>query len=424
MKTDILMDHEPVADGGHLVRALMILEGEPPSESTRTPLNLALVLDRSGSMAGEPLAAARRAAAELVRRLWPEDTACVVAFDDTASVVAGPASGPEHHATVRAIERIGPGGCTNLSGGWLLGRELAAGCHEEGRVSRIILLTDGLANRGITDPAALAGLCREAADGGITTTTIGFGPHFDEDLLRAMADAGSGGAYYVERVDQTVGIFAEELEGLMSLAAQNVRVSVTPGPATDDVTVLHDYPMSAEGDTATLEVGDLYGREPRRILFRFLVRPARQGAPGEEPEALDVARVRVTAQVITGTGSVEQRTIDLPLSFSPSEGATVHPEIRKEVLLVEAARAREEALQRREAGDWQGAARAMHAAADHLRMSCPGDAAVEEEARDLRSSAVLCEQGPLMAEDVKYLKHRIYVSMRSRQGAKEKLRRD
>lgn len=418
MKTTVLVDHEPVADGGWLVRALLTIEADAPKDARRIPLNLSLVLDRSGSMWGDKLLAARAAASRLVKRLWPEDLVSVVAFDDEVEVVSPPASGDAHQAVRQRIEQIGPGGTTNLSGGWLRGRELVADNLREGGVNRILLMTDGHANVGITDPVALEGLCREASRRGVSTTTIGFGEGFDEDLLRAMADAGSGGTYYIEEVDQAAGIFEEELEGLMSLAAQNVRVSLTPGAGCDDVKVLHEYPGHAEGKTLTLEIGDLYGREPRRVLMEFLVPHDARG------DAIDVAHLSVVAQVLTPMGGVEQRHISLPLTLSPVEGGKVEPEVRREVLLVEAATVRRRALEQRDAGDWDGASRSLRSAIRMIREAGLDDALVAEEAADLERTVELFKRGAVEARDVKYLKQRAYSSMRSRHEGKGRYRRE
>ncbi|HEX2167832.1 MAG TPA: VWA domain-containing protein [Longimicrobiales bacterium] len=125
MKTSILLDHEPV-EAARVVRLLLRLEAETTGRTDRLPLNLSLVLDRSGSMYGGKLEAARAAAALLVRRLSPDDTVSVVAYDDEVRTVAEPAKGAAQAALPRQIEAIETGGSTNLSGGWLRGRELGA----------------------------------------------------------------------------------------------------------------------------------------------------------------------------------------------------------------------------------------------------------------------------------------------------------
>ncbi len=418
MKTSVLLDHEPVADGGFLVRALLSIEGNPRSDEDRTPLNLSLVLDRSGSMWGEPLIAAREAAIRIIQRLAPEDTVSVVAYDDVVEVVAPPATGAEQNDLTQRIRDIGPGGSTNLSGGWLRGRDLVAENQREGAVNRVILLTDGQANVGMTEPGQLVGLCRSGAGTGISTTTVGFGAHFDEDLLKSMADAGQGGTYYIEEADQAAGIFAEELDGLMSLAAQNVRVAIGPGADAGFVQVHHQYPNHSEGDVLTLEVGDLYAREPRRIVMEFLLPPKAKAGIDYQ-----VAMVTVTAHVLMDDGGVELQTVKLPIMLSPVEGGIVQPEVRREVLLVAAARAREEAMEARERGDWTGASQSLRDVVAYARSTGLEDPAVMEEIGDLEASAELFDQQTVSEADEKYMKQRVYSSDRSRRESIQRYRR-
>ena len=409
MKTTVLLDHEPVADGGFLVRALLRLEGEVPTTGDRVPLNLSLVLDRSGSMSGAPLAAARDAAAMLIRRLRTEDTVSVVAYDGHVTIVAEPATGEEQEHLPDYIATIRPGGTTNLSGGWLKARELVAAHQRDGGVNRILLLTDGRANVGITDPATLVGLCRSAAAAGIGTTTLGFGPSFDEDLLRAMADAGGGGTYYIEHVEQAASVFEEEIEGLLSIAAQNVRVQVRPGAHAEYAHVAHGYPSHSEENVLTVEVGDLYAREPKRLLLEVLLSP-------DTPVGTDaeVAQLTVTAHVLTAEGGVELRTISLPISLSPEHGGRTDPVVRKEVLLLSAAKAREEALQAREAGDYERGSATLREAISTLSAFAHADPDLFDEVEDLRVSERSFEARELSPGDIKRMKQRSYESRRSR----------
>ncbi len=221
---------------------------------------------------------------------------------------------------------------------------MAAG-QRAGEVNRVLLLTDGLANVGITDPETLTGLCQSAAEVGITTTTIGFGAGYDENLLTAMARAGGGNDYYIEHADQAPGVFEEELEGLLSISAQNLSVRIEPTAGNECAQVWHEYPSQAEGDALVLTVGDLYAREPRHVLAEFLLKPAEDG---EEEAEIDVATFTVTADVLTEEGSVEKHTVTLPVRLSPVEGGYAEPSVRKEMLHIEVARAREEALE-----DWK-----------------------------------------------------------------------
>ena len=420
MEATILLDHEP-APGGHVVRALLRLTGSPPPEDGRPPLNLALVLDRSGSMAGAKLEAAREAAALLARRLRPADVVSVVAYDHQALPVARPARRADQPHLLDQIRGIDSGGNTNLSGGWLMGREFVAGNRSENGVNRVLLLTDGLANEGITDPDSLVGLCAHAKRDGITTTPIGFGADYDERLLRAMADAGGGNLHYIEKTDQAAGVFADELKDLLNVAAQNVSVTVTPADAAEQVTVHHDYPRSLEGRSLRLELGDLYAGEPRVLLAEFLLRPS----AGDTDPAIptDVGTLTITGTVIEHDGAVSRHEIRLPITVSTADGAVTHPEVRKEMLLLEAARARREALEARERGDYARGARLMESAAATFEASPYFDETLAEEAGDLHEMAQSYAADKVSPADAKYLFHRAHNQARGRKSKSDLFRR-
>jgi Ca-activated chloride channel homolog len=420
MKTEILLDHEPVPDGGWVLRALLKIEGTPRTDDTRVPLNLSIVLDRSGSMMGAKLAAAKQAARNLVQRLWPEDVVSVVTYDDEVQVVATPATGEAQEDLTRRISGIEPGGMTNLSGGWLKGRELVAEGRRDGAVNRLLLLTDGLANRGVYDPDQLVDLCRSGAKAGVTTTTIGFGEGYAEDLLSAMADAGGGSDYYIEHPDQAGGVFEEELEGLLSVSAQNLSVKIEPTEGNECAQVWHEYPSDSEGHALVLTVGDLYAREPRHVLAEFLLKPA---ADGHELDEIDVATFTVTADVFTPEGNLEKQTVTLPLKLSPVEGGHAEPTVQKELLHLQAARTRREALKDWEQGDFAGARMKLrHVSADILNAPCL-DAELREESADLAMMADRSEDVGVSVADQKYMHHRARWATHSKRKAAERVSR-
>lgn len=421
MNPTILLEHAAPRPGHPLrVRALLTLKADPPSDAERIPLNLSLVLDRSGSMHGAKIEAAREAAALAVQRLWPEDMVSVVAYDNEVRVVAEPASGEGQTDLPRLCRSIEARGSTNLSGGWLKGRELLERHKRPDGLNRILLLTDGLANQGITDPDALMGLCRTAAEEGITTTTIGFGRDFDELLLGSMADAGGGATYYIEETDQAPGVFDEELEGLLSLSAQNVAAEIRTTPAVGLAAVRHSYPSSPIDAEAgvRLEMGDLYAREPKRLLVELLI--------DRVPESGDVAlaHIRLTADGVETDGSVVRRKIELPITLNVEDGARVDAEVRREALLLDAAEARDEALQRKARGDYDGAAVVLGDAGRALREAGLADDHVLEEAEDLVMMAKRVAEAPMDAADQKYLNQRAYDLKRSRSAAYRKISRN
>jgi Ca-activated chloride channel family protein len=427
MQHKVLVDYElAVAQQGFIVRALLELKGKAPSPDNRIPLNLSIVLDRSGSMGGEKLSAARDAAAMLIRRLHPDDVVSVVAYDDEVITVADPATGDAQAALPRLVHDIGEGGSTNLSGGWLRGRELVARGMRAGGVNRVVLLTDGLANVGITEPTKLLGLCRTACGGGITTTTIGFGADYDEKLLRGMADAGGASTWYIERPDQASDVFAEELEGLLTLCAQTVSVEIRPSDAVTLTAVRHQYPTTALGTGARLELGDLYAREPKSVLVEFFV-PALLDESGDAGDVA-IAHVALTAHVLTEAGGVERQEITFPVIARLTAAGHAEPEVRREMLLLDAAKAREDALRLRDEGDFGGAATVLREISTALSSDLSGfdDVAVaelREQAVDLAEMASTFAAQEVSEEDAKYLAQRAYNAHRGKRAYEAKLSR-
>jgi Ca-activated chloride channel family protein len=275
MKTDVRLSTRFVTtQNAHQVGMLVSLEGETPVR--RTPINVSLVLDRSGSMSGMPLEAAKQAAARFASFLTPADRLSVVVFDDKAATIFGPAAGGDPVA-VDAISRVHSGGSTNLSGGWLKGRKLVEAGAVDG-TNRVVLLTDGQANVGIVEPAKLVGLAQQGAARRVSTTCIGFGAGFNEDLLEPMARAGGGNYWYVESDDQMAGIFEGEIEGLVALAAQNVEIEVRlTHPRVAGVSFLQSYPVrQTEADGWKVELHDLYATSPKALALVFHVEDVRE----------------------------------------------------------------------------------------------------------------------------------------------------
>jgi Ca-activated chloride channel family protein len=431
MQHTVLVDYElVVAQQGFIVRALLKLEGKAPTPDNRVPLNLSVVLDRSGSMAGDKLAAARDAAAMLVQRLHPDDTVSVVAYDDEVTTVAEPATGAAQAGLTTHIRSIQPGGSTNLSGGWLRGRELVARGKREGGLNRVVVLTDGLANAGITAPEQLLGLCRTACGAGITTTTIGFGADYDEKLLRGMADAGGANMWYIERADQAADVFAEELEGLLKLCAQTVSVEIRPTNAVTLTAVRHQYPLTSLGDgSARLEIGDVYAREPNSVLAEFFV-PALLDANGGAGDAgeVRVAELVVVAHVLTEQGGVERQEITFSIVSRLTAAGHAEPEVRREMLLLDAARAREDALRMRDEGDLGGAAGVLRSvsamvAAAPAAYGVTLDDALAEQVSDLADLADRFVAEDVSEQDAKYMAQRAYNAHRGKRAYEAKLSR-
>lgn len=413
MNTTVQLDHHTVPEG-HLVRMLLRIEGSPPPAGTRTPLDLGLVLDRSGSMRGTELEAAKGAALEVVRRLWPQDRVSVVAYDHEVDTVAAHATGDDVPDLAQRISSIQARGSTNLSGGWLRGRELLSATDER-RIRRIVLLTDGLANVGVTDPATLASLAGRARESGITTTTIGFGSGYDEALLRSMAEAGGGGTYYIETPDQALAIFQDELSDLLGTSAQNLAVTLLPADAVQVVRVRHAYTSTSTAAGVRYEMGDLYAREPRLLLVEFLL-----GTLPAAPTA--VATLTVTADVLDGA-DVRHETVTLPVTLDATHVPHVDPSIEREALLLDAADAREDALRARERGDFLGAQQSLSRIVEKLRSADLDDVSLGIELEDLDALAAQAPAELASERNAKYLYQTAYDRKAGRAAKSDLIRR-
>jgi Ca-activated chloride channel family protein len=202
----------------------------PAGGQSREPMHLALVIDRSGSMSGRPLGEALKCAEQIVRRMRPIDRVAVIAYDDEVLVPA-PLIGVDYpDAIVASFANLPSGGSTALHAGWQRGVAELKPLAGAGRLSRVVLLSDGEANQGLTDPEALAAEAKQEAAAHVTTTTIGLGHHFNEALMAAMADAGHGRHYYGQTATDLQSAFEEEFALLEALYAREVTLAFVPGP--------------------------------------------------------------------------------------------------------------------------------------------------------------------------------------------------
>lgn len=341
------------------VHLLVELEAPPAPDSERQPLDVVLVLDKSGSMGGDPLRSVKAATEHFLRLAGPDDRVGVVAFDTTADLVLELAT---HQFDIAAaqIRNICTGGSTNLSGGWLKAIEMLEASARPEALRRVIILTDGQANVGETEPDRLASIASSARSRSITTTTIGFGGGYDEKLLATIADAGTGNDYWCAGPDNAPQIFNDEFEGLASTVAQNVSVELRPADEVVNMRVLNEFPITRVDGGMQVALGDAYGSERRRVVAELLLPPVRP----EGAFALGEIIVRWT----TFGDEIALHTVTIPLGIGVSADpdavdVDADPAVREQVNILRAAEERRNALEAMERRDFGSASASLASAA-------------------------------------------------------------
>ena len=237
----------------------------------RAPIDIAFVLDRSGSMDGGKIDLVKTAVMEAIDHLNVDDRIAVVVFDHEIEILQPFASLSRVVRTTIGdrLRTLEARGSTNLSGGWLIGcQQLAEHMPpaRDARLQRAILLTDGQANMGITDPNELAHHATALRQRGIGTTTMGVGVGFDEVLLTSLAEAGGGNFHYIEHESQLLNVFETEIGGLTELAALRPQIEITLPPGTRGE-LLNAFPNQRQGKTITIDLRDLVDRDHVELVM-------------------------------------------------------------------------------------------------------------------------------------------------------------
>jgi Ca-activated chloride channel family protein len=332
-------------------------QAERKSLASRTPLNLCLVLDRSGSMAGAPLNNAITAAQKLVAYLNPQDILSVVTYDDMATQILPPQSVQDVAAIQAKIGQIPIGGLANLGEGWLMGCAAVQRHQSDDYLNRVVLLTTGRATQGITDTDRLIELAQDQGKAGIVTTTLGFGHHFNEDLLIGMANASSGNFYFIQSPEGIEEALQIELESLVSLVTQNLIATIHPADQVEVMQILNNYRTEREGRDLKVFLGDVYAVE-RKPLTVELALPA-----FAQPGDATVATIAYQYQTVEeGVVSPKQGHIPLTVQVGSAQEATIQADrtIQEQATKLRIAKAKEEALVWADQGNFESAAQTLH----------------------------------------------------------------
>jgi Ca-activated chloride channel family protein len=319
----------------------------------RTPLNLAVVLDKSGSMTGAKLEKTKQAAMQLVDRLAPNDVFSLVIFSDEARVLVPAQKVEDKEALKEKIEGIEAGGSTALYAGVKTGARQLQEYFSSKRINRVILLSDGLANVGPSSTRDLRRLGHELAESGISVTTIGVGDDYNEDLMAGLAEASDANYYYVQDTEKLPEIFARELGELLTVAAREIRIEIT---CPDGVKPLGFIGRSEkfENQTASVNLSQFALGQNRYLMLRCLV-------DGTAPE---VARARVSYTDELDNGSEQSTSAVAKIRFTDDEAVadrSVNLGVNAEKVLMLTAEAKDKAIAEADAGNYQQAAQILTA---------------------------------------------------------------
>ncbi|MGI5862816.1 MAG: vWA domain-containing protein [Myxococcales bacterium] len=216
------------------------IQARPVESEGRSPVSIAVALDRSGSMSGEKLDQAKAAIARLIDNLDPSDHFALVIYDDSAEVFypSSPVTAENRKEMRFAVASVAARGATNISAGLeRAAAEARRGTAGSEAVARVLLVSDGLTNRGLTDPSQLAYLAQRFRKGGVTVSTIGVGADFDHRLMSDLAENGAGQYHYLDEPEKLAGVFAEELRQAVATVARDVSllVKLAPGVRLSEV---------------------------------------------------------------------------------------------------------------------------------------------------------------------------------------------
>ncbi|MCA9581425.1 MAG: VWA domain-containing protein, partial [Myxococcales bacterium] len=248
----------------------------PPVD--RGPMALSLVIDTSGSMAGDKIQNARFAAASLIESLQDGDLVSVVTFSNHATEWISPTivGGATRAMLMNRVQTLQAQGGTNMYGGLTLGEQHLQRAAHSHAVRRLVMISDGHANQGPSDPYSLGQVAAQGSEFGVQVTAIGVGLGYNEHILSELAVQSSGRLYHLAHPAQMASILEQELQMMRQVIATNAWIDIVPGPG---VRILGIESLGGQmmGNRARIRLGSLLGGESKEILLRVQVDTSRLG---------------------------------------------------------------------------------------------------------------------------------------------------
>jgi Ca-activated chloride channel family protein len=365
----------------------ILIKIEPPivesDANARPPLNLGFVLDKSGSMYGDKLDYAKQAIAYAIQQLLPSDRLSLTLFDTKIETKIPSTLATDKQKLLETVKLIRSGSSTALHDGWVQGGIQVGEYLNRDHLNRVILLSDGLANVGETNPDVIASDVHGLMQTGITTSALGVGRDYDEDLLEAIARSGDGNFFHIASPEDLPQIFETELQGLATTLGRAVTLKLNPQAGTTVKEVLNDLEREESG---AIKLPNLTVANPLKVVVRLRL-PALSAVT-------DVLKVTLQWEDTDNQETCTQE-VSLQLQVVIPEQLSDFPanqEVQEQVALLMAARARQEAIDRLDRGDMNGAVQSLQQSAVMLE-AMPASAPLMEELSNLKDLAEDFEKG-------------------------------
>lgn len=280
------------------------------TKDKRAPVNVAIVLDKSGSMQGEKISKAKDAAIAAIGRLGSDDIVSIVAYDSTVTLIVPATKLSDKESVIQQIRRIEAGGSTALFAGVSKGAEELRKFLDKNRVNRVILLSDGLANVGPQSPSELGALGATLMKEGISVSTMGLGLDYNEDLMTKLARNSGGNHVFIEQADDLVRVFNHEFNDVLSVVAQEVAIEIRVSDGLRPVRVLN-VDAEINGQQVIVQMNQLYSEQEKYVMLEVEV-PATPAGKSRE-----VAEVRVSYSNMQ-TKTTDRLTSSVSATFAES----------------------------------------------------------------------------------------------------------
>ncbi|MBQ2683088.1 MAG: VWA domain-containing protein [Thermoguttaceae bacterium] len=351
---------------------------ELKSDKQRKPLNVALVLDRSGSMSGDKIKNARLAACEAVELLRDDDIVSVVAYDSDVEVIVPATKKGDGKEILSKINSLNAGGTTALYEGTKHGADEVKKFLDSEHINRVILLSDGQANVGPSSVEELGELGKKLGGEGICVTTFGLGEGYNEDLMIALAQKSDGNHVFITKASNMTEVFSEEFQDAAEVVAQEVSCKLKCEEGIRPVRILNSE-GNIDGGTVSFSLNQIYSGRERYVMVEVEV-PA-----GSDGQSRKVAACSVTYANMS-TNTTEELTAELSVRFSASDDqikASVDKQVSEEYASQVAILTNMEATALRDAGKVSEARKMLKSNSFFLRSmsdSLGGSAALEADA--------------------------------------------